>query len=264
MTEQQTTPSRLHRLIPQGRSGWLVIIGLVAFAFMLGVWIAGGQSQSESNGAAVQAETAENAGTQLWTCSMHPQIKLPHPGKCPICGMDLIPLESGHNHGEELAPNQIRLSKTAVQLIQIETSPVVRGLAERRVRMVGKIGYDETRLAYITAWVPGRLDRLYADYTGVSIAKGDHMVYMYSPELLSAQEELLQAAASVKKLSNSASTMLRQTAQATLEAARDKLRLYGLTDEQIHEIETTGQTTDHLTIYAPIGGVVVKKEALEG
>ncbi|RME19889.1 MAG: efflux RND transporter periplasmic adaptor subunit, partial [Candidatus Zixiibacteriota bacterium] len=134
----------------------------------------------------------------------------------------------------------------------------------REVRMVGKIGYDETRLAYITAWVPGRLDRLYADYTGVSIAKGDHMVYMYSPELLSAQEELLQATESVKRLSNSASTMLRQTAQATLEAARDKLRLYGLTDEQIHEIETTGQTTDHLTIYAPIGGVVVKKEALEG
>jgi len=263
MTEQHSTPSRLHRLIPQGKSGWIIIVGLVAFAFIMGLLIAGDGEQSETNGAAVQATAADSSSApKLWTCSMHPQIKLPHPGKCPSCGMDLIPLESGHT--EETAPNQIRLSKTAVQLVQIETSPVVRGLAERQVRMVGKITYDETRLAYITAWVPGRLDRLYADYTGISIAKGDHMVYMYSPELLSAQEELLQAAVSVKKLSNSASKILRQTAQATLEAAADKLRLYGLTNEQIQEIETTGKTTDHLTIYAPIGGVVVKQDALEG
>jgi Cu(I)/Ag(I) efflux system membrane fusion protein len=155
------------------------------------------------------------------------------------------------------------MTETAKQLAKIQTTPVVRSFAEAEIRMVGKIQYDETRLAYITAWVPGRLDRLYADFTGVTVKKGDHMVYLYSPELLSTQEELLQAKEAVNNLRES-SSLLRRTAQTTLEAAREKLRLYGLTEQQIKEIEATGETTDHLTIYAPIGGVVVHKNALEG
>jgi Cu(I)/Ag(I) efflux system membrane fusion protein len=143
-------------------------------------------------------------------------------------------------------------------------TPATRAFAEAEVRMVGKIAYDETKLAYITAWVPGRLDRLYADYTGVTVSKGDHLVDIYSPELLAAQEELIQAHAAVTALDNTTSLVLRSTAQATIEATRDKLRLWGLTGAQITHIETTRETSDHLTIYAPIGGVVVHKDAKEG
>ena len=259
MTDTQTGRSR-RGLIPGGTAGWLLLAAAVLVAFVLGMLVSGDGDTPASETHTTAA--AESSGPQVWTCSMHPQIKLPKPGKCPICFMDLIPLEA--SPGEEMSPHRLRMSETARQLAQIQTSPVIRALAEHEVRMVGKLDYDETRLAYITAWVPGRLDRLYADFTGVTVAKGDHMVWMYSPELLAAQEELLQALAAVKQLESSPSPILSTTAQATLEAAREKLRLYGLTEEQIAEIERSGKASDHLTIYAPIGGVVVKKEALEG
>lgn len=196
-----------------------------------------------------------------WTCSMHPQIRQPKPGKCPICFMDLIPVSTT---GGDIGQRQISLSNEAIKLMEIETTPVERKFVEAEIRMVGKIDYDETRVKYITAWVPGRIDRLYVDYTGITVGKGDHMVYLYSPELLSAQAELLQAAKAAENIKPGASGLINRSILATLEAAREKLRLLGLTQEQIAEIEKTGQPVDHLTIYAPIGGVVIHKNATEG
>ncbi len=193
---------------------------------------------------------------------MHPQIRLPKPGKCPICNMDLIPLETTTN--DELGPRQLRLSETAKELARIETTPAVHAFAKAEVRMVGKLAYDETRLSYITAWVPGRLDRLFADFTGMTVRKGEHMVEMYSPELLAAQEELQQAKTAVDVLGRSESSILKSTAAATLKAVREKLRLLGLTDSQIETIESSGELTDRLTLYAPTGGIVVHKDAQEG
>ncbi len=199
---------------------------------------------------------------QLWTCSMHPQIKLPKKGLCPICNMDLIPLEE--DDSEMVSMRQLTVSESARQLMDIETVPVERKFVTATVRMVGKIDYDETKLASITAWVPGRLDRLFVDYTGVPVSKGDHMVYLYSPDLLSAQEELIQALKSVQGVQNSDSALMRDITQSTVEASRDKLRLLGLTDEQVETIEKTGKAEDHVTIYSPTGGIVIHKNALEG
>jgi len=200
--------------------------------------------------------------TQWWTCSMHPQIKLPKPGLCPICNMELIPLSAGET---QMAGSlrQLTVSESAKKLMDIEVAPVERKFVTAAVRMVGMVDYDETKLAYITAWVPGRLDRLYVDYTGVPVKKGDHMVYLYSPELISAQEEMLQAIAAVKNVRDTELNVMREMTEATVKAAREKLRLWGLTAEQIAEIERTGKVQDHLTIYAPIGGIVIHKNALE-
>jgi Cu(I)/Ag(I) efflux system membrane fusion protein len=239
----------------------LVIAVVAVIAFVLGGRILGDGGSSQVGHAGHGAESSVSAPT-IWTCSMDPQIKLPKPGKCPICGMDLIPLYTGG--GEDLGPRQLRLSESAKQLAKIQTTPAVRALAESEVRMVGNVTYDETKVAYITAWVSGRLDRLYADYTGVPVSKGDHLVSIYSPELLATQEELIQAQEVISSLSGSSSEILLSTARATLDAARDKLRLSGLTAQQIDRIETSREVSDHLTIYAPIGGVVVHKNALEG
>lgn len=260
MSESKNIWTTLRGLAPSGMRG---IVGLivVVVAFLLGALLSGGGDTADDQSTRGHSTEVAAEPTQ-WTCSMHPQIKLPEPGKCPICFMDLIPLESGSDDG--LGPRQLRLSETAKQLAQIETTPAKRAFAEAEVRMVGKIAYDETKLSYITAWVPGRLDRLYADYTGIRVNKGDHLVEIYSPELIAAQEELIQAEKAVTSLENTASTVLRSTAVATLEAARDKLRLFGLTEAQIKRAETTRETDEHLTIYAPIGGVVVKKDATEG
>lgn len=206
-----------------------------------------------------EQEVAQQKENQIefWTCSMHPQIKAPGPGKCPICGMDLIPVTKGKGKG---SPRQLTLSETAKKLAEITTSPVERKFVTHKVRMVGKIDYDETRLAYITAWVPGRLDRMFVDYTGVPVKKGDHMVEIYSPELISAQEEYLLAVRSAKQSEGRRAAMNKRL----LEAAREKLLLWGLTEKQLKTIEKRGKPSDHTTIYAPVGGIVIQKNALEG
>ncbi|UCG51063.1 MAG: efflux RND transporter periplasmic adaptor subunit [Candidatus Latescibacterota bacterium] len=264
MTSRRIFRTPIDRFALRGSRG-LVALGAVAvFAFVLGAVMFGSSDQRAVKTEDPHADHAVDRPPEstMWTCSMHPQIKLPKSGKCPICFMDLIPLES--RAGDGLAPRQLRMSQAARQLARLQTTPATRAYAEAEVRMVGRIAYDETKLAYITAWVPGRLDRLFADYTGITVKKGDHLVQMYSPELLAAQEELIQAHTAVSALDNTASPVLRYTAKATLEATREKLRLFGLTPRQIERIQATHEASDHLTIYAPVGGVVVQKEAREG
>ncbi|MDY7091604.1 MAG: efflux RND transporter periplasmic adaptor subunit [Acidobacteriota bacterium] len=175
--------------------------------------------------------------------------------------------ESAHaSHGgaDDLGPRGIRLTPAAEKLAEIQTRVVERKMVGAEVRMVGKLAYDETRLAYISAYVPGRLDRLYIDFTGAPVNKGDHLVYLYSPELLAAQEELIQAIRTAKSLQKSNVTVLRDRVQTTVESSREKLRLWGLTTEQIADIEARGVPQEHLTIYSPMTGIVIHKNAQEG
>jgi len=240
---------------------WIIVaILLLAIAFFAGYILRTPGTQHPPSAAESETEAEE---ATVWTCSMHPQIKLPEPGQCPICHMDLIPLESGSAE-EGAGMRELTITENAAKLMEIDTAPVQRRFVTANVRMVGKIDYDETRVSYITAWVPGRLDRLFVDYTGVPVKKGDHMVYLYSPELLSAQEELLQALKTVENLKNSEVQVMRETARSTVEAARAKLSLWGLTSEQIEEIEERGTADDNITIYAPTGGIVIHKNAQEG
>jgi Cu(I)/Ag(I) efflux system membrane fusion protein len=174
--------------------------------------------------------------------------------------MDLVPVDSSGGAGLR----EISFSKDALKLMEIQTTPVERKFVEAEIRMVGKVDYDETRVKDITAWVPGRIDRLYVDFTGTQVIQGDHMVYLYSPELISAQAEFLEAAKSVQNINPDSSELIKRLTLATLEAARDKLGLLGLTEKQIEQIEKTGQRPDHITIYAPIGGIVINKHVTEG
>jgi Cu(I)/Ag(I) efflux system membrane fusion protein len=141
-------------------------------------------------------------------------------------------------------------------------APVERKFVAAEIRMFGKIDYDETKLAYITARVPGRLDRLYVDYTGINVKKGDHLIYLYSPELITAQEELLQALKRVSTKNNDRK-FVQKDSFSILEAVREKLRLWGLTESQIKQIEKKNKPSDHITLYAPISGTVIHKNAVK-
>jgi Cu(I)/Ag(I) efflux system membrane fusion protein len=218
----------------------LNIVVLVVVAFLAGYFLKS-RSQQPSTGTD-HKHPGDQAVAQKWYCSMDPDIIRDKPGKCPKCGMDLVPMPTDSAAGT--GPRELVVSEEAAKLMEIETSAVERKFVTAEIRMVGKIDYDETRVKNITAWVPGRIDRLFVDFTGITVKKGDHMVELYSPELISAQAELLLS--STKLL------------------AREKLRLLGLTAEQIEQIEKTGKPVDRLTIYAPIGGVVIHKNATEG
>jgi len=240
----------------------VLVAGLLLAAFLLGLF---GQKMYEgTSGNVIAVDDRHDHGeakTQVWSCSMHPQIQKNGPGKCPICAMDLIPVKA--STGRMLGLRQVAISPEARALMQIEVIPVERRSVETLVRMVGKVNYDETRLKYITAWVPGRLDKLYVDFTGVQINKGDHMVNMYSEELYSAQQELIETAKSARKQTGT-SNFFNTGGINLLESAREKLRLLGLTKEQVEAIEKQDKPSEHTEINSPMSGVVIEKLRQQG
>lgn len=237
----------------------LIVIALAA-GWTISSVIHGPRVSSKS--ASEHVHGADEKST-IWTCSMHPQIQLPKQGQCPICGMDLIPLKAEMGDGMPSA-RRLVMSPEAAKLAEIETAAAQRKLVSTEVRMVGKVEYDETKIAYITAWTGGRIDRLYIDQTGVPVNKGDHLAYLYSPELLAAQEEYLQSLEGAKNVKESHLDIIKSTSEDTIINAREKLKLLGVTDEQIKELEEKKVANDHMTIYATATGIVVNREVQEG
>ena len=238
----------------------MLALAIVA-AFAVGFMIRGGGA-SDGQATPVEAGHDHTDEPSMWTCSMHPQIQLPKPGKCPICFMDLIPVESGSS--DDAGPRELAMTESARLLAGIATTPVRRGSSSVEIRMSGRLAYDETRLAAITARVPGRLDSLFVNFTGMTVRQGQPLAAIYSPALLSAQRELLEAKKASQSLAESRSVLLKETAEATILAAREKLRLLGFSTEQVDAIEISGEVKDHLTMNAPIGGVVVQIDARQG
>lgn len=247
--------------IPAGRwASRLVVPAIVVAAFLIGRSM-GGNTPATTEHADHAGQAAEAA--TIWTCSMHPQIRLPEPGQCPICGMDLIPLKPDAGGGEA-GPRSMTLSPAAQRIAEVEVTPAERRDVRTTLRVVGKLEADETRTREISAWVAGRIDRLYIDATGVAVRQGQELFDLYSPELYSAQEELLQAIRASEALSRSALESTRDSAPRTVQAARERLRLWGLTARQVEAIEQRGAASDHVTITAPMSGIVMHKDAVEG
>lgn len=189
---------------------------------------------------------------QIWTCSMHPQVRLPRPGKCPICSMPLIRIAApiaGKSTSETFA-SMLELSEHARAMSSVETFPVQRRKMSREIRAVGKVQYNETALANITTRVEGYVERLFVDYTGIEVNPGDHLVEIYSPDLLVAQQELLVALDS-------------QRNSSLVESARRKLLLWGLTQEQVDDLVRNKKVSDRITLFSPIRGTVTEKMVVE-
>ncbi|MCK5004956.1 MAG: efflux RND transporter periplasmic adaptor subunit, partial [Candidatus Aminicenantes bacterium] len=231
-----------------------IILGLI-----LGLFFTGGSDKTSSIiPESEMGEEHDHSKNQIWTCSMHPQIQQPKPGKCPLCGMDLIPVSSEE---EEVGYNQLKLSGNAIKLAEIQTAPVERREVAMVIRISGKVAFNETNVANITSRIPGRIDNIYVNYTGTKIKKGERMLNLYSPELITAQQELLQ---SLKSLQKSRTSEFKKNALENVEASREKLLLWGLTKKQIKNLENRNNTINHITIYSPMEGIVVKKDASEG
>jgi Cu(I)/Ag(I) efflux system membrane fusion protein len=183
-----------------------------------------------------------------WTCSMHPQVRQPGPGQCPICGMNLIRVE-------QLAAVQARDERRG----GLEVEPVTFRELFKEVRTVGKLDYNERRVEYITARIAGRVERVYADFPGIHVKKGHHLVDIYSSDLVVAQTVLFQKLEALKKATGD-----KSYAEDDVAAARTKLRLLGILPEQIAEMERSGKEREHLTIYALLGGTIIEKSVRLG
>lgn len=221
------------------------LVGALVVGVFLGVWLWGSEAPVHDH------EGVANEAT-IWICSMHPQIRQNEPGQCPICGMDLIPVKEKVTSNETHNPFVYRMSADAVALANIQTSPVTYQNPQMQVSLTGKIAVNEKRLGVITAHYAGRIENLFVNYTGQEVKKGDKLATVYSPELITAQKELLEAAKN-------------KTTNAVLyEAVREKLRLWKITETQINLIEETGKIVTAFDIYADVSGVVLNRNVTKG
>lgn len=185
----------------------------------------------------------------IWTCSMHPQIKLNKPGKCPLCGMDLIPLEGV---SEDDSPFHIQMSESAMRIAEVQTTKVIKTTPFKEVYFPGKVKADERNIMKLTARFPGRIEKLNINFTGQEVRKGELLAKIYSPELVTAQKELFEA------------LKYKDSNPQFYQASRNKLKLWDLTDSQIDKIASSGEPEFYFDIVSPIAGTVTMRHVALG
>ena len=237
----------------------ILVIGLVIGASLVGLRSCGAPDGSHAE----HAQPSDSSSETTWTCSMHPQIRQPEPGQCPICGMDLIPVTSGDD-GAASGPNQVVLSERAQALAKLRTAPVRRQAdATAELRLLGRFEPNETTLKTVTAWTGGRIDRLHVNVTGERVRAGQVIATLYSPEVFAAHQDLLVAKRQVERMQSSPEAS-RQAAGAALDAARERLRLLGVPDNELARMEGQDRPTRAVAIRSPFAGTVIERMATEG
>ncbi len=226
------------------------MLSTLAIGLLLGWLIFGGSESTATEEHQHEHSAEEVAGETIWTCSMHPQIRQHEPGDCPICGMDLIPLVEDQNG--EVDPNAVSMSATAMKLANIQTAVVGAAEPLKVVRLDGKIQEDERRVFSQSSHIPGRIEDLMVNFTGDYVKKGQVIASVYSPNLVTAQEELFEA------------QKIKDTQLLLFEAAKEKLKNWKLTDEQINNILASGKTLDTFDVLSEVSGYVTQKKVNTG
>ena len=221
-------------------------IGTLVVGLLLG-WVLFGNVSNEK---IVHNHAEIGVKSQMWTCSMHPQIMQSEAGDCPICGMDLIPAE---NSAEGLMADQFKLTENAMALANIQTSIVGAGKAEDvTIKLSGKIAENEESNVVQVSYFSGRIEQLNVNSKGEKVRKGQLLATIYSPELYAAQQELITTLS------------LKESQPELHKAVRNKLKLWKLSESQINQIETSGKIKENFPVYATVSGTVFEKLVVEG
>jgi len=203
-----------------------------------------------------------------WFCPMHPSVVRSDPNeKCPICGMPLSKRKRGEKAElpagvlQRLSLSTLRIRQAGVATVEVTYRPLVR-----EIRTVGLVTWDERRLAHISARIAGRADELFINFTGVRVKKGDPVYKLYSPDLVTTQEEYLLSLKGLEDVRSrqGADEAAVARAKRLADSARERMRLWGVTEEQIAELDKTRKPQTHLTIYSPIAGTVIEKDIHAG
>lgn len=221
-----------------------LILGSVGTMFIMG---SSGHHENDGH-MSEQASTPESE--TIWTCSMHPSIRQPEPGDCAICGMDLIPADESSSDD----PLVLQMTPEAVKLANIQTSTVQAsgGTSDQSLRLSGKVQADERLASSQVAQVAGRIEKLYVSFTGEQVRQGQKLADIYAPELITAQRDLLEA------------RKLAELNPGLLDAARTKLKYWKITDEQIAQIEESGEIQETFPLRATASGIVMNRRVSVG
>jgi Cu(I)/Ag(I) efflux system membrane fusion protein len=211
-------------------------------------------------------EKAAQGPTQ-YTCPMHPFIIKDKPGACPICGMNLVPVKKGGEEANKEATKglaELSLSPTQMVTANVETVAAELKPFNREINAVGIVQYDQARQARVTAWVGGRIDRLYVSRVGDYVSTKRPVAEIYSPDLVATQQEYLLALKSRERLKDSPISSIAEGGEGLVESARQRLKLWGVKDYQIKNLEKEGKPNIRLPIYTPLNGIVIEKLVLAG
>ena len=223
-------------------------MGLLVLGILMG-WLFFGGNADPLPTRSIEEENKENV---IWTCSMHPQIRNDEPGNCPICGMELIPLASDEGEDESGAEFTVKLSNAAMKIAEVEMSTIESKAPYKEMYLPGKVIPDERNIAELTARFPGRIEKLFVNFTGQRVRKGQVLAKIYSPELVTAQRELFEAL-KFKEINPNYYT-----------ASRNKLKLWDLTEEQITKLEESGESTFYFDVLSPITGTITMRHVSMG
>ncbi len=219
--------------------------GILVLGILLG-WVFFGENDTAENNHDHARDIEEG---QVWTCSMHPQIRQKEPGQCPICGMDLIPVSVGD---DELDASVYQMSENAMKLANITTMQVGNGDVSKNIRLNGKIEVNEKNTYTQSTHIPGRIEQMRVNFTGEKVNRGQTLAILYSPAIVTAQEELLQAA------------RIKESQPELFEAAKRKLRNWKISESQINKMLNRNEPIDRFPILADVSGVVTKLMAEQG
>ncbi|MDR9407647.1 MAG: efflux RND transporter periplasmic adaptor subunit [Balneolaceae bacterium] len=217
--------------------------GLLILGLFLGYLFFGGSGSEQPMDEHIEEAHTDEQGNVVYTCSMHPQVRQNEPGNCPICGMELIPAEDESNQAAD-NPYTMTMTPASMKLAEIQTIAVVRDRAVSTFRLPGKVTENQNNVSNVTAHFPGRIRDLYVDYAGTYVRKGQRLASIYSPELIAAQQELLETA----KFKNQNPRLY--------EASRRKLLLWEFPESTINQIEQSREIMTELDFYSPVSGYV--------
>jgi membrane fusion protein, copper/silver efflux system len=242
----------------------LTILVILVAAGGITAWCLSGHKR----GGKTEVAKAGEAKT-LYTCSMHPFIIKDNPGTCPICNMELIKKIEGAQGGAPDAQTaqmlgHVSMSPTQLVMANVATIEVKSTSLSKEVAAVGIVAFDQSRQAKVTSWVAGRLDHLYVNKIGDYVSAGKPVAAIYSPDLVAAQQEYLLALRSRDQFRNSSIESIAGSGDGLVSSARQRLKLLGVKDAQIAELEKGKEANIRLNIYTPISGVVIEKMMMQG
>ena len=242
--------------------GFLILGLLLGWAASRWLFFGGGNTaQRETVEATEHVHEADGRHSgRVWTCSMHPQIRDDGPEQCPICGMDLIPVVGitrgagpVTDAGADIAlEGAVQMTQAAIQIAKVQTVTVEHAKPTKEIYLSGKVEADERNIAEITARFGGRIEKLFVNFTGQEVKRGQALASVYSPELVTAQKELFEAA------------RFRQSNPSFYEAAVNKLKLWDLSDQQIQRILESKKVRYNFNVLAPQSGTVVVRNVSDG
>ena len=210
-----------------------------------------------------QATPAPQAERKVlyWTDAMNPGSKYDKPGKAPD-GMDLVPVYEESPVPQQEAPKgALRITPEKQQLIGVQYGVVEARAVSKTIRAVAQLTYDETRITKVHSRIAGWIERVYVDFTGQLVKAGQPLLTVYSPDLVATQDEYLLALRARDNLGDSHFRDVADGANSLLEAARKRLELWDISDQQIAEVEKTRKPVTALTLYSPVSGFVTARNS---